>query len=228
MLSMQNRIVQLERTVLSTSEKLGETFNSLAQGIPKALEEMLLSKFEVNGAIPLTKDDINNMLSKHQASILEEIRSMNQSVANTGTQPEQQTLESHGTVYHYGGGFHMVPEDFVFPTSSCKNMWFRWHIGQDIHNIGPFRKLYKEYKMDIDQKRRPLVDKAHVVMEEIGKYTDDIVTAVNCGQTFDVCFPQLIKRLYGEEKFAKHSFRWMDLSYTTIYNVLSQEKKRKR
>jgi len=40
--------------------------------------------------------------------------------------------------------------------------------------------------------------------------------------------PELIKRLYGEEKFAKPSFRWMDLTYPTLANLLSAEKKRQR
>jgi hypothetical protein len=34
--------------------------------------------------------------------------------------------------------------------------------------------------------------------------------------------------LYGEVKFAKPRFRWMDLSYVTLYNMLGKEHKRRR
>jgi hypothetical protein len=39
--------------------------------------------------------------------------------------------------------FHLVPESFSFPSVNCKNMWLRWHLGQESHGIGPFKKLHE-------------------------------------------------------------------------------------
>ena len=50
----------------------------------------------------------------------------------------------------------------------------------------------------------------------------------NCGEIFDKYYSELIKRLYCEEKIANPSFRWMDLTYPTLHNQLSAEKKRQR
>ena len=137
--------------------------------------------------------------------------------------------------FQYNGAYHYVPEDFVFPKGSCKNTWFRWHLGQESHGIGPFKKLKDRKFMTLDLKRgdQLLVNKADRVMTAIETYMSTEETEVgvnkdNCGEIFDKYYPELIKRLYGAEKFAKPSFRWMDLTYPTLANLLSAEKKRQR
>ena len=54
------------------------------------------------------------------------------------------------------------------------------------------------------------------------------INNINCGEIFDKYYPELVKRLYGVEKFKQTSFRWMDLTYPTLHNQLSAEKKRQR
>jgi hypothetical protein len=87
--------------------------------------------------------------------------------------------------------------------------------------------------LDLKRDDQLLVNKAHRVMTAIETYMSTEETEVgvnkdNCSEIFDKYYPELIKRLYGEEKFAKPSFRWMDLTYPTLANLLSAEKKRQR
>lgn len=247
-MAQQKKIVDLENVVNTLKETVAtsvqeilkqvtETSTNLAKSLPNDLEQMLTERFQIDGVMPLTRGDVQSIEASIMARLEAIVASLPSNIGNAGGAQEdggaQQQLrgrEGGREPFHWGGGFHMVPHDFEFPKASCKNMWFRWHLGQESHGIGPLKKLHKEYKMDIPLRHRYLVEKTHRVMEEISKYmaVEETLTKENCGDIFDRYFPQLVKRLYGEVKFAKPRFRWMDLSYVTLYNMLGKEHKRRR
>ncbi len=120
---------------------------------------------------------------------------------------------------------HMVPEGFVFPTCSAKNMWYRWYLGQQSQNIGPFRRLVSRWRTDIPTSERHKLDKANKVMvalEQIARHPDnaflapsEVISATNCGAVFDQAYEILVSQLYPT---VRSSFRSHDIIYTTLCN----------
>ena len=98
-----------------------------------------------------------SFLSKVEETIQKFHESYNQA---NGRRQEEETdrrmMENRqGTrcYFQYDGAFHYVPQDFVVPKGSCKNFWFRWHLAQESHGIGPYKKLKTRAFMTLDLKR---------------------------------------------------------------------------
>ena len=63
----------------------------------------------------------------------------------------------------------MVPKDFEFPSCAAQSMWNTWHFGITAQGIGPLKNLRKKYRQDIPPSKRPLIDKAGLVMDAIAE-----------------------------------------------------------
>ena len=255
MLCMQNQILCLERSLTemknSMQENLERGIESLQkevrEEVPQTLERMLLERFNITGVNPFTMQDVQILLNNSQAQVVQELKTMMDQIRDGGQQAPRPAAirEARNELYQWGGAFHMVPEGFNFPKCSCKCIWSRWWLGQsEPSHIIPFKNLYFHYKKtDLKKQCRSNVDKVFAVVKEILTFHNydredyrnrdyreagSVIGVNNCDTVFDECYPKLIRRLYGDAKYTKPSFRWNDLTYTTIYNQLCAEKKRRR
>jgi len=241
---LQRNISALGESINLLEERISNSVttscNAIAEKVstvPELLERMLLARFQIQGVVPLSVKDIRDAVAGCTTDLRDEMVAMrNMILSSAGLQNSAGTdtatidddaVECEGQLFYYCGSMHMVPERFVFPTCTPKNMWFRWHLGQQSQNIGPFRRLLDKYRCDIPPPQRPKVDKAAKVMRAIESIARDPahnilasevpVTAANCGAVFDAAYEHLLQQLYPAASL-RPSFRINDLSYTTLYN----------
>ncbi len=236
-------------TVLEKVNERCASLTTLVESIPSTLEHMLLSRFRIDGVMPVTMSDIASAAAATNQLIRDEIASLRQSflqpqpgagtlvsahqvVHHNSTSNDDDMVDSVGERFYWSGKWHMVPVEFSFPKCTVKNMWFRWHLGQLSCKIGPFRKLWKDYRTDIPTSVRYLVDKAAKVMLLIEKVARDPqhgsvlqasqpIDSINCGYVFDKVYPIILAKLYPNAA-RDGSFRANDLKYTTLYEHISK------
>ena len=125
----------------------------------------------------------------------------------------------------YNQRFHLVPQDFNFPTCSAQMMWTQWHLGNAALRIFPLRRLRSEFRSDITSNKRHLIDKAGLVIDTVVRIARDKgflpagveVNSTNCWDIWNAAFPEYIKHIFSEEQRAKQSFRVNDIYYTTLH-----------
>eukprot|EP01034_Spumella_vulgaris_P035606 gene35606-43904_t len=130
---LSKRIDALECGHKRRHEEILTAFTDLKETLPKMLRTDLLENFEVNGALPLTQDDLSRQLD-NIAARLEESIEKRLSAVRTITAPE--AAPSAGTPiatfthWTWGGRvMQMVPEGFRMPECSVKDLWDLWHFG---------------------------------------------------------------------------------------------------
>ena len=135
-------------------------------------------------------------------------------------------------LYNYGGTFHMIPENYQFPKCTAQKMWALWHLGNQTLQIGPLKKLRRQYRMDVPSNRRYLIDKAGLVMdaiEVIAKRKNlliegEEITSMNCCDVWGPSFREYLTYLYSQETINSPSFRPDELYYTTLHKVHTEKK----
>ena len=144
--------------------------------------------------------------------------------------PSEQN-STRDSLFLYGGRWHLLPEGFVFPSCPALNMWSMWHLGIAALNIAPLKKLRKQFRCDVDVNKRPLIDKAALVMETIEKIgrrrgllaAGSEINAANCWIVWGPSFKEYLTYLYASEVLASPAFRPDDLYYTTLHKVHTQK-----
>ena len=114
----------MEATVKYTNESLKESINSgfasVMEKLPETLETMLMERFNVEGVQQVTRGDIQAMLAGSHATLLKEIQALRTGGLSDGSYAvDTSASRSQGgssELFNWNGGFHMVPEDFSFPT----------------------------------------------------------------------------------------------------------------
>lgn len=145
---LNNRVQQLERVLEERNIRLNEYLEDLATRLPTNLESRLLNRFQINGAVPLTLEDLRRNQDEMMNRVIELLDLRLGAVQYRRQEAEEiQELEAPEVndgeyqVWNYGGTFHRVPEDFVFVNSSAKSTWDLWHFGDIRRRICPFRRL---------------------------------------------------------------------------------------
>lgn len=123
---------ELKQVFLRFIDKVDGNFEAL----PQTLKEMLLANFAINGAVPVTREEIVSMFRDMQQNLREEMTSIRREIrqsAATGAALETQALIDvdggedlnpiarlapvNMTPFHtWGGSLHAVPQNFQFPT----------------------------------------------------------------------------------------------------------------
>lgn len=115
---LSNELVKLKSELKSFKELICEKIESL----PSELKECMLKNFQINGAIPITRDDI----LKLQESIMKAIEDKQITERSIARVDESTTITSVYNTWTWGGKIHLVPQGFQFPKlalyhkDSCK------------------------------------------------------------------------------------------------------------
>ena len=213
--------------------------------LPMELTTALLSKFSINGAIPITMDDMTALMN----SLVTQMRVEMRSVVTTTVLPPSSTLvpldptaDPRFNLWMWKGRMHMVPEGWLFPSTTMKEMWNLWHFGHVQDRVRPLRYLKK-----VDLQSNTQVTLWSKTAGVMGVLADTMVAMDMAAAAEDVtrwsadessvAFDNAVVRLIEEvDEGATHGRgRWMEMTIGTVYKKLKhrlgdkrKEKKRKR
>jgi hypothetical protein len=201
--------------------------------MPKLLTDTMLSKFSVQGATPVTMEDMNRLMANMMEQMKEHVKlqRINESAANNLTNPA--TVSNLFSTYMWGGKFHMVPEGWKLPANNIKDIWNLWWFGHLDNKIQPYRFL----------KWTDLINNAQVVqlakmkkvmnkIEEMGKEKQYIELEKKISDLskeesialFDQSFTALMEKLKPGSTI--EAGRWGESSIATVYNLIDNKRKR--
>jgi len=140
--------------------------------LPYVIKENLLRNFQINGALPISREDVQSMillstqtlLTAIQSSISannDAIRSINNNIQADSNLNNDRDFE----LYEWGGQFHHVPQGFEFPKVTAFQLWNLWFGGNRTERISSYRKI-QPYDL-MDKKNKHLLSRGKMVMKKI-------------------------------------------------------------
>ena len=170
-LTMANEL----KAVTRQSEALRAELQAQCTGLPSSVVNMLLSKCSINGAIPVTLDDITRLL----ASAVEKMRD---DVHRALPQPAAPPASAHSVqpdsggrflLWSWGGGLHPVEHGWRLPSTDIMATWRMWHFGIPAERLGPLRRLRK---CDLVRDEQGRADQGQVTLWSKAKGVMDALT----------------------------------------------------
>ena len=231
-LAMSNELTDVVRQ----TQAMKEALLAKCAELPSELVTTLLNKFSVNGAIPVTLDDIKTLLNSAVNQMRSELRdalpSSRPSVSSPLIDPN---LDPRFHLWSWGGRMHMVPQDWLFPSTDMKATWNLWHFGHVGDRIRPLRYLQKSDLRNASQVT--LWSKTRGVMKEIAEGMVELgivqstkgveqLSATVSADAFDKAVVQLMERVRAGSTRGKR--RWVEMSIPTLYSLVGPLRKRKR
>jgi hypothetical protein len=137
-LCIVNQLVDVSNNLM----KQGCEMKQLLEQLPHLVTQSVLSKCSVNGAIPLTKDDLTSLCN----TIISQLKP--HSISTTSTQHNVSSFSNTSGSAHiewklwtWGGKLHMVPQGWTLPSTHIKEIWSMWFTGNAKELIGPLWRL---------------------------------------------------------------------------------------
>ena len=232
-LAMSNELTD----VVKQTQVLREELMTKCSELPSALVNVMLSRFTVNGAIPVTVDDIKALLNSVLIQMRAELRDALPAATHTpaASQPLDPLADPRFHLWTWRGKMHMVPEGWRFPSTDVKATWNLWYFGHVQERIRPLRYLKKADLMSSSQ--ITVWSKCRGVMKAIAEEMVDMklvqsieevekLTAIDSAAAFDRAIVQLIEKVKAGATRGRG--RWMEMSIPTLYDYLGHVRKRKR
>lgn len=234
-------------------EKMDEIYNVLhdqlckidvdLDRIPESTCHAIQSRFVVDGAIPLTRDDLMQTLNDLRSSIVADMNnnmgrgaSVDISCVTDAHLPEYNSENYSGRLFVWSdGSMRRAPEDWTFPSINCKTMWDLWHRGDRSHELGPFKFLTRA---DLKERTSKVqLSRARGVMDKLGSIaiSHQLVPKLSVlarlpvadfDIVFDKCFCFLIENHTSNDEV--YHCRAEEISYGTIYNCLKKDKRKRK
>lgn len=160
-----------ENRINGLSAQLQNAFEQL----PHIIVEKLLERFQINGVIPVSINDIRTLITEmmsthnisighHLTTISQQIQQLQNGQFNTtnntnntnqiNTAQQQQLLTATTGDVHYWPGVddlaHMVPYGFKFPSYTCFTMWNLWHFGNATDRICAHKSISVKFDLITD------------------------------------------------------------------------------
>lgn len=206
--------------------------------LPQELLDKLVRNIAINGANPVTRDDITGLTNDMVARIVGLLEARFSSSSSQAPSPSPNAAATSTDevrpfkTWLWGGRMHMVPEGWVLPRCTPKSFYLLWHFGQCDQHIQPLKHLTRFDVSDADWIE---VSRARGVLRElerIRKHLDP--TALPMGQLtkqeflhlFDDAYTALTVELYGvETSDSGGAGRSGDRAISTVYNRLQKKRK---
>ena len=237
-LVMSNELTDVARQTEITREALLNKCKEL----PAELASVMLSRFSINGAIPVTIDDIkvllNSAVNQMRSEWRDALPTTAAAVSSSSNQLTDVDADPRFQLWLWKGRMHMVPETWKFPKTDVKAVWNLWHYGHIEEKIRPLRHLKKA---DLQGSAQiTLWSKANGVMGVIAATmvemkaveTVEAVTKLSASESasaYDAAIVQLMEKV--KPGVTRGSSRWTEISIGTLYNhlkVMRGQRKRKR
>jgi hypothetical protein len=218
------------------TQVMKEALLSKCAELPSEMVNVLLSKFSINGALPVTIADLTALLSSAVDQMRKELRDALPSARPLPpAPPTDPNLDPRFHLWPWGGRMRMVPQDWLFPSTDAKATWNLWHYGHVGDHIRPLRYLTKSDLKDASQVT--LWSKARQVMKLIAQVmvemrlvqtTEEVekLLPVDSAEAFDKAIVQLMEQ--AREGSTRGKRRWMEMKVPSLYAVVGPIRKRRR
>jgi hypothetical protein len=225
---LANEIVGLKQEISYLKVAIMQRLDEL----PDRLKEQMLENFAINGAIPITRDQVSELLSGLQANLIQQMErhaATWQARAASVVDPAPISGTNAQVLYStwcWGGGIHLVPEGWRFPRCATNLLWDLWWSGNPAEKICPYRMIKP---CDLCAADGVLLSKAKKVMNALLDYAGKtrIQVAQMCLHDRDELFASSFVGLFAAatnhmvlEEFDKR--RVGSLSYVTLYDYLNR------
>ena len=239
-LAIVNRLHAMEDSANQSRDALMRKVDEL----PVKVADSILSRVQVNGAVPVTAHDITRIME----SMIERFRaefSHNPSNPLPGAVVVSEAANLPFDSFTWGGRIQMVPCNWKFPSINVKDCWYLWNFGyyttkpQDgccsrvpcnhgtsLH-IQPLRFLVAS---NLTTKACGiLLCRAKKLMMELKTLAPppsfEGLPPAEISNYFDPAFKQLVERAFPGITSSKR--RWVDMSIHTLYKALCSKKRRR-
>jgi hypothetical protein len=225
---------ELTRVVKQT-QLLKEALLSKCAELPSELANVLLSKFSINGAIPVTQDDIKALLTNAFNQMRSELRTALPSRPPAAVSLAHPAADSRFHLWLWpDGSMRMVKPGWRFPSADLKATWNLWHYGDVGEHVRPLRHLQK---VDLIESQAPLWSKTTGVMKLIAETMVEMKVAQSqreverlpqdvSAEAFDRAIVRLVERVRAGSTRSKR--RWTEMAVATLYGLVKPIRKRKR
>jgi hypothetical protein len=226
--------------VVSQTQQLKVAVLSRCDELPAALTEVMLSKFAINGALPITVDNMKEMLSAAIAQMRGEVRSELQELRVEGAVAAGPSPSSSDDprfqLWMWGGKQQMVPPGWRLPSPiNLKDTWLLWHFGHIANRIAPLRRLQAFNFMNKPQV--VLWSKTHQVMSAVAEMMVEMglvgtmqavltLSEADSAAFFDRAIVRLVDKVYAGVTRGRR--RWMEMKASTMYARLLKSRKKPR
>lgn len=231
-LAMANELT----AVVNHTQQLKEALLSRCDGLPAEVTNVMLSKFSINGAIPLTMDNMRDMLNAVVAQLRTEMRDLH--AGDTTALPSLISPPAHSPfdTWSWGGRLHPVPQGWILPSAiNVKDTWHLWHFGHRACRIGPLRGLKK---FDLSSGAQvTLWSKTRQTMQAIAQVMVDmqlvrtvkdvlVLSEADSSAFFDSAIVTWMNKLRAGTTQGRG--RWMEMRIPTMYALMLKSRKRRR
>jgi hypothetical protein len=141
---LAERLRLLEHSIESVLKRklvdLEEHLEAQLDHLPSKLSASLRSEFNIEGAVALSRNDMEQMM----ASLRQEIISWRtvQQHEDAAEPPSTPASASAFETFTWGGRLHPVPQGFKFPvTLDVKTLWELWWYGDTSNGIRPYHHI---------------------------------------------------------------------------------------
>lgn len=221
--------------------------DQILEKMPKTIINEMLSKFQVNGAIPVTSADFDNLESRLESRIKKIFNESNNiggvSLEQKDNQENQNVNNSDNNyqLWTWNGKIHFVPQNFVFPSKcNVKSVYMLWFYGNKSERMAP---LYKLSSCDLTEKSSKghlsktmtimnMIREEACILNYISKESDyemSILPIIERENIFLKLYSSFCRRVFqtsDPEEFDNN--RAGDVTIITIYNRLSRNNDCKR
>lgn len=134
-------------------QNYNESLTDTLKDIPINTADEILSKCEVKGAVPVTKDDLTRTLKQVLAEYIPTLITNNTNSSSTEPPNNDSVPDTVFSLYNWSdGSMHPVPEHFKFPNNiNTKTLFELWYRGNVEAKIGPYKSIQSrdlEYSKD--------------------------------------------------------------------------------
>jgi hypothetical protein len=143
-LALTNEFNELNTRTSVNFERIEQKIESRFEALPSVLTQTLLQHFQINGAVPVTASELQQMFMAWAEDLK---ASMTMSAAHSVQQAESAMNVNSQPVFiefrWLNGSMHCVPEDFTFPDVNVHDLWILWLFGHEQKKIRPYRFIRK-------------------------------------------------------------------------------------
>ena len=206
--------------------------------MPAELVTVMLNRFSINGAIPVTVEDIKALLNDVLVQMRSELRDALPAAAAHADAPQQPAdpADPRFLLHQWGGRFHMVKEGWQLVSTDVKSTWNLWHFGHLHDRIRPLRCL-ESSDLDGTRAQRNLLSKVTGVMTAVADMMVEMklvesraavtkLSAADSSAAFDKAIVALMERVKGGATGQRG--RWTEMAIPTMYEHVCNMRKRKR
>ena len=138
--------------------------------MPETLKTVMLDNFSINGAMPITHEQVVQLMNNMQTSLLSAFANQQRICGSNGVDDNsilanQLVGEARDClIFSWGERFHPVPEGFAFPNCNVKKLWDLWWLGVPNDRISAYYKIKGTWDL-CSKKYIVALSKARAVMK---------------------------------------------------------------